>query len=95
MGPLHALRLIGVLVPYVMNFMAGVKPLQYLQSPDLSAPGGRVEKVTLDPEDSHAVCAALADTGMRPSQNCSRRPVRYMSPQTCKFRRRQIRSVAS
>ena len=65
-GPLQALRLIGVVVRYVMNFMTGVKPLQDLQSPDLSAPGGRVQKVTLDPENLHAIWAARADTGMRP-----------------------------
>ncbi len=93
--PLKAFGLRRIVIGNVVNFVAGVEPFHDLQRADLTSSRSRVEEVSFDPQNSHATWTLLVATGIRPSQNCSRRPVRYMSPQTCRLSSRQIRSVAS
>ena len=82
----------GVVDRHVMDFMPAMQMAQHLQSADLSALGGGVHEIGVDPQGLHTAGRAAA---MTPSQRSSRLPVRNMSPHNWRVSRRQIRSVAS
>src|SRR5262249_31469250 len=86
---------LGLSCPFdgdVVDFVPPVQMAQHLQSADLSALGGRVHEIGVDPQGLHTAERAAAS---RPSQCRSRLPVRKRSPQSWKFSRRQMRSVLS
>src|ERR1039458_9339137 len=87
-----ALGLGGVGDGDVVDFMPAMQMAEHLQSADLSALGGGVHEIGIDPEGLHTM-GWLAD--MTPSQRSSRLPVRNMSPHNWRVSRRQTRSVAS
>ena len=91
-GARGTLGLGGVFDGHVVDFMPAMQVAQHLQRADLSALGGGVHEIGVDPEDLHTAGRAAA---MTPSQRSSRLPVRNMSPHNWRVSRRQMRSVAS
>ena len=91
-GARGALGLGGIFDGDVVDFMPAMQVAQHLQGADLSALGGGVHEIGVDPEGLHTAGRAAA---MTPSQRSSRLPVRNMSPQNWRVSRRQMRSVAS
>src|SRR5664280_2958872 len=72
-----ALGLSGVFDGHIVDFMPAMQMAEHLQSADLSALGGGVHDVRVDPQGLHRAGRAAA---MIPSQRSSRLPVRNMSP---------------
>ena len=87
-----ALGLGGVLDGDVVDFMPAMEMAEHLQSADLTALGGGVHEIGIDPQGLHRDGRAAAKA---PSQRSSRLPVRNMSPHNWRVSRRQMRSVAS
>src|SRR5579872_661894 len=90
-APGGTFRMRRILNGGVMDLMPAMEVPQHFERADLPPFGSGVHEIRVHPEDFHCTRADV----IRPSRHVLRLPLMKRLPQICRFKSRQMRSVAS